>query len=91
MVSQDSAISWVNIEFIIVWKVAREFVSPKNMTVGSYNPWLVRKAAFHSSPSLMRMLLYPHCMLNLVYSEHPCNWSMSWGMRGRGYLFCIVH
>ena len=27
------------------------------------------KAAFHSSPSLIRMLLYPHCTSNLVKRE----------------------
>ena len=50
----------------MVWNIAGEFVSLKNMTIGSYNPWLVRKAAFHSSPSLMQTLLYPHHMSNLV-------------------------
>ena len=44
----------------MVWNVAGEFVSLKNMTVGLYKPWLVWKAAFHLSPSLMQMLLYPH-------------------------------
>ena len=52
--------------FIIVWKVAGELVSPKNMTVGLYRPLLVIKAAFHWSLSLMRTLLYPHSMSNLV-------------------------
>ena len=33
----------------MVWKVAGEFVSPKNMTVGSNSLWLVINAAFHSS------------------------------------------
>jgi len=44
---------------IMVWKVAGEFVKPKNMTVGLKRPRLVLKAAFHSSPSLIRTLLYP--------------------------------
>jgi len=43
--------------FIIIWKVAREFVSLKNITVGSNRPSGVRKAAFHLSPSLILMLL----------------------------------
>ncbi|PFH45535.1 hypothetical protein AMATHDRAFT_103860, partial [Amanita thiersii Skay4041] len=56
-----SAISVLNMSFIIVWNVTGEFfVSPKNMTRGSNNPLLVLKAAFHSSPSLIRILLYPH-------------------------------
>ncbi len=33
--------------FIIVWNMAGELVSPKNMTVGSYKPLLVMKATFH--------------------------------------------
>ena len=91
MVSHDSAISWANIEFIIVWKVAGEFVSSKNITIGSYKPWFMRKAAFHLSPSLIWILLYPHQMLNLMYSEHPLRWSTSCSMSGKGYLFYIVH
>jgi hypothetical protein len=43
--------------FIIVWKVAGELVNPKNMTLGSKSPLFVIKAAFHSSPGLMRTLL----------------------------------
>jgi hypothetical protein len=55
--SHCSAISSEKIKFIMVWKVARELVSPKNITVGSNRPSLVMNAAFHSSPSLIRMLL----------------------------------
>jgi hypothetical protein len=73
-----------NIEFIIVWKVAGELVSPKNIMVGSNSPLLVIKAAFHSSPFLIRTLLYPHRMLNLVYREHPLSQSMSSGIKGSG-------
>ncbi|OSX55948.1 hypothetical protein POSPLADRAFT_1120655, partial [Postia placenta MAD-698-R-SB12] len=41
--------------FIIHWNVAGELHSPKNITVfpGTMN------AAFHSSPFLIRTLLYP--------------------------------
>jgi hypothetical protein len=39
--------------FIIIWKVAGELVSSKNMTMGSNSPLGVRKAAFHSSPGFM--------------------------------------
>jgi hypothetical protein len=58
--------SLANMEFIIVWKVAGELVSLKNITVGLNSPSLVMKAAFHSSPSLILTLLYPHHMSNLV-------------------------
>ncbi|KAF8529937.1 hypothetical protein JB92DRAFT_2858824 [Gautieria morchelliformis] len=54
-----SSMRLLKMSFIIVWKVAGLFVSPKNMTRGSYRPLFVRKAAFHSSPSFMRTLLYP--------------------------------
>ena len=43
--------------FINHWKVAGEFERPKNITVSSNNPFGVMNAAFHSSPSLIRMLL----------------------------------
>ena len=68
----------------MVWKVAGELVSPKNITVGLYNPSLVMNAAFHPSFSLMRTSLYPHSILNPVNRVQSCNWSMSWGIRGRG-------
>src|SRR6266446_1436489 len=67
--------------FIIIWKVAGEFVSPKNITVGSNNPLGVRNAAFHSSPSLILMLLYPHRTSTFVKRVHPRSRSMTWGMR----------
>jgi hypothetical protein len=65
-VNHFSAMSLVNMEFIIVWKVAGELVSLKNMMVSSNRPSLVMKAAFHSSPSLIHTLLYPHWMSNFV-------------------------
>src|SRR6266478_6920103 len=65
----------LNIWFMVHWKVARVFVSPKNITCGSNSPLGVLKAAFHSSPSLILMLLYPHHMLNLVKSGLPCSCS----------------
>src|SRR5258708_32517226 len=54
--------------FIIVWNVAGELHSPKNMMVGSNSPQLVRNAAFHSSHSLIRMLLNPHWRSSTVNS-----------------------
>ena len=50
----------LNNSFIIAWKVAGEFVNPKNITIGSKNPSGVVNAAFYLSPSLILMLLYPH-------------------------------
>ena len=40
-----------------LWKVAREFDSPKNMMVGLNSPLDVMNVAFHWSPSLIWMLL----------------------------------
>src|SRR5258708_38235778 len=80
-----------NIVFIIIWKVAGEFVRLKNMTVGLKSPSGVRKAAFHSSPGFMCMLLYPHHMSNLVNNVHPLRQSMVWGMRGEMLRFLFVH
>src|SRR5260221_2109585 len=57
--------SW-RISFIIVWNITGELHSPKNMTVGSDSPWLVRNTAFHSSPSLICTLLNPHQRLSMV-------------------------
>src|SRR5258708_37491891 len=80
-----------NIVFIIIWKVAGELVSPKNMTVGSKSPSGVKNAAFDSSPGLIRILLYPHLMSNFVKSVHPLRWSIVWGMRGETLRFLLVH
>jgi len=85
------ATSGRNIVFIIIWKVARELVRPKNITVGSNNPLGVRKAAFHLSPGLIRMLLYPHRTSNLVNRVHPANWSMTEGIKGDTLRFRLVH
>jgi len=49
--------------FIMVWKVAGLLVRPKNINQGLKEPSVRAKAAFHSSPSLMRTLCIP--------SEHP--------------------
>ncbi len=73
------------------WKVAREFVSLKNITVGLNRPLLVLKAAFHSSPSLMCTLLYPHLMSNLENSRFPARSWISSVMSGSEYLLGIVH
>ncbi|CCM07147.1 uncharacterized protein FIBRA_09485 [Fibroporia radiculosa] len=51
---------------IIAWKVAGEFVIPKNMTVGLNNPHGVINAPFHLSSSLILTLLYPVHRSSLV-------------------------
>ena len=79
--SHPCATSFLNMVFIIIWKVAGEFVSPKNMTIGSNSPSGVKKAAFHLSPGLIQMLLYPYLTLNFVKRVQPLRWSMVWGMR----------
>ena len=55
-----------NIWFIIVWKVAGELQSLKNITSGSNSPLLVQNTAFHSSPSFILILLYSHQISSLV-------------------------
>jgi hypothetical protein len=68
--------------FIIHWKVAGELVRLKNMMVGLNSPSEVRKVAFHLSPSLMWMLLYPHQTSNLVNRVHLLSQLMVCEMRG---------
>src|SRR5258708_40269910 len=89
--SDPWAISRQKIIFIIIWKVAGELVSPKNITVGSKSPLGVRNAAFHLSPSLIRTLLYPHRISNLVKRVQPARRSIVWGMRGDTLRFFWVH
>ena len=57
MMSHPSVMRSLNESFINHWKVAGEFMSPKNMTVGSKSPLWVIKEAFHWCPSLIQMLL----------------------------------
>jgi len=71
-VSPFATSDW-NMVFIIIWNVAGELVSPKNMMVGLNNPSGVRNAAFHLSPGLIQILLYPQQMLNFVNRVHPAN------------------
>ena len=56
-VTQSHLYLYLCYTLIMVWKVAGEFVSPMNMTIGSNNPLLVLNAAFHLSSSLMWTLL----------------------------------
>jgi len=54
------------------------------MTVGLYNPQFVLNAAFHSSPFLIQMLLYPHRTSSLVKYLAPLSLSIISEMSGNG-------
>ena len=82
--------SW-NRSFIIIWKVARELVNLKYITVGSYAPICIVNAAFHLSPSLILTLLYPYLrssFINTFLFPTPSSISI---IRGKGYPFFIIH
>src|SRR6267142_2989653 len=89
--SHPRATSRRKIVFIIIWNVAGELVSPKNITVGSNRPSCVRNTAFHSSPSLMQTLLYPQRISNFVKRVHPLSRSITSGMSGDTFQFFFVH
>ena len=74
----------------MVWKVTGLLVIPKNITKGLNRPRLVRKAAFHSSPGLMRTLLKPQWTSSLVKYLALQSWNTSLEISGRGYLFLTV-
>ena len=83
-------ISW-NRLFIIVWKVAGEFVSPKYITVSSYTPICVVNAIFYLSSSLILILLYLHLRSSFVKTFLLPTPSRMLVISGNGYLFLIVH
>ena len=76
--------------FIMVWKVARLLVIPKNITRGFNMPQLVQKAAFYSFPGLMQMLLKPQQISSLVKYLALQSWDISLEISGRGYLFLTI-
>src|SRR5467141_1305052 len=86
MTTTPSSMSSRKMSFITVWNVAGLLVRPKNMTRGSNRPQFVRKAAFHSSPSLILTLLYPHRTSNLVkyFTLAPDTVLRMSGIRGKG-------
>jgi hypothetical protein len=88
--THPSVISSLKMSFIIVWNVAGKLVSPKNITNGSNNPRLVQNTAFHVSPSLMRILLYPH--RTSIFEKYCASdsLSISLDMSGKGYQFLMV-
>src|ERR1700678_3526532 len=69
---------------IIAWNVGGELHIPKNMTIGLKSPRLVLKAAFHSSPFLIRTLLYPHLTSNFIKYLAPFSLSMISEINGNG-------
>ncbi len=80
-----------NMVSIMVWNVAGELVSPKNITVGSKSPIFVMKATLCQSSSIICTVLYPQWMLTTVISLVLLILSISWGMSGKGYQFLMVH
>ena len=79
-----------NMSFMNIWNVAGELHNPKNITVGSKSPLDVLKAAFHWSPSLIHILLYPARRSSFVkyfISVSPSNKSV---IMGSGPLSGIV-
>src|SRR5258708_369398 len=87
--------------FIIVWKVAGELHSPKNMTRGSNSPWFMEKAAFHSSPSFSQTLLKPqqrskvvnHSTSRSLVSTSETSgsgWEFGIGMKLYGMVPCLM-
>jgi hypothetical protein len=79
-----------NILFIKVWNVAGALQSPNVMTVGSNSPRGVLKAALYSLPNLIRILLYPQQISNLVKYIAPSSFSINSGIRGSGAAFLMV-
>src|SRR5258705_18532 len=87
--------------FIIVWKVAGELHSPKNMMRGSNSPWFMEKAAFllldeeHRSPnqrfrwmdSSVGQILSEECIKLLLFcgGEGECPPSGEFGIRMKLY------
>ena len=69
----------------MVWNVAGELVSPKNITVGLKSPLFVMKAALYRSSSIIYTVLYPQWMLTTVISLALLILLISWGMSGKGY------
>src|SRR5258705_4074769 len=75
----------------MAWNVAGELCNPKNITVGLNNPLFVTNAAFHSSPSLICTLSYPHQRSSLVKNFDPFRFIMRSDMSGNGYTFGFVY
>jgi len=68
----------------MLWKVADTLEKPEYMTVASKRPYLVINTVFHSSPSLIRTLLYPHLKSILVKIEALLSDSIKLAILGIG-------
>ena len=90
MITMHPLIKSLKIESIIDWNIAGELHKPKNITVGLNNPLFVLNAAFHWSPSLIQMLLYPQHTSSLVKYLAPANLSVSSEIRGSEYACLMV-
>jgi len=65
---------------------------PKYITRGSNRPWLVLKAAFHSSPSLICTLLYPHQMSSWWSIELLLLYQLTLGLAVEDiYFWSLLH
>jgi hypothetical protein len=80
-----------NTLFIVLTKVPGALHSLKLMTVGSYCPSGVVNAALCQSSSLIRMLLYPIRMSNLVNSCFPWSCLISSEIKGKGWRSGTVY
>ena len=90
MTTMPSAMRSCKILFIVVQKVARLLVIPKNITRGSKSPWLVQKVAFYLSLGLIHMLLKPQQMSSFKKYLAPLSQKISLDIRGREYLFLTI-
>ena len=70
------------IHHLLEW--AGKLQRPKYIMKGSKDPLCVVNAAFHSSPSRIRTLLYPHRRSIFVKSLQPFNLSTSCEISGSG-------
>jgi len=68
----------------MVWNVMGKFVNLKNITVGSNDPSGVVNTAFHSSPSFIHTLLYPHCKSIFVNTFFVPIFSTMSEIKGKG-------
>jgi len=75
----------------MVWKVTREFVSPKYITIGLYAPMYIMNAVFYLLSSLILILLYLYLRLSFVNTFFFSTLSRISVIRDKRYLFFTVH
>ena len=69
--------------FIIVWNIARKFLSSKKIIVGLNDLSRVMNGAFHLSPSFIHILLYSYHKSNFVNTFFVSIFSTISEMRGK--------